>query len=291
LAGGQLVTAATATAWQTRSVADREEVAAFLRTDRLYAAYALGDLDAASRKRASWGIAYAGGRPRGLAMQHLGLPPQPLFLMGYPEACRAVLATEVRPRYAFVQARHDLASAFSDLYKVDLPASLLRMVVDRDTFRPLAGGAARLAPADIGDLNRLYQLGLGGGFPASILEDGVYYGVRVGGRLVAAAGTHVINEREGIAVVGNVLTHVDHRGQGHAKAVTAGVTAELLTRVADVALNVYAENEPAVAAYARLGYREYCRLGEWVAYRRTGGWDLIRPLREALRWSWPRADR
>jgi ribosomal protein S18 acetylase RimI-like enzyme len=284
------MTAATATAWQTRSVVDRDEVAAFLRTDKLYAAYALGDLDAASRRRAAWGMAYAGGAPRGLAMQHLGLPPQPLFLMGDPDACRAVLATEVRPRYAFVQARHDLASAFSDLYRVDLPAALIRMVVNRDTFRPLAGGAERLVAADIGDLNRLYQLGLGGGFPASILEEGVYYGVRVGGRLVAAAGTHVINEAEGIAVVGNVLTHADHRGQGHAKAVTAGVTAELLTRVPDVALNVYADNDPAVAAYARLGYREYCRLGEWVAYRRAGGWDLLRPLRQALRWSWPRTD-
>lgn len=285
-------TTAPSSGWKTRAVVDREEVAAFLRTDRLYAAYALGDLDAAVRKRAAWGMAYDdAGRPRGVAMQHVGLPPQPLFLMGEPDACRAVLATEVRPRYAFVQARHDLASAFNDLYRVDLPASLVRMVVDRDSFRPLAGGAERLGPADIGDLNRLYQLGLGGGFPASILEDGVYYGVRVGGRLVAAAGTHVINEAEGIAVVGNVLTHVDHRGQGHAKAVTSGVTAELLGRVTDVALNVYADNDPAIAAYARLGYREYCRLGEWVAYRRAGGWDLIRPLRAALRWSWPRADR
>jgi ribosomal protein S18 acetylase RimI-like enzyme len=285
------MTTATETAWQTREVIDREEVAAFLRTDRLYAAYALGDLDAASRRRAAWGMAWADGRPAGLAMQHLGLPPQPLFLMGDPDACRAILATEVRPRYAFVQARHDLAPAFNELYRVDLPAALSRMVVDRDAFVPYAGGAERLVPADIGDLNRLYQLGLGGGFPASILEDGVYYGVRVGGRLVAAAGTHVINEAEGIAVVGNVLTHADHRGQGHAKAVTSGVTAELLSRVTDVALNVYADNQPAIAAYARLGYREYCRLGEWVAYRRAGGWDLIRPLRAALRWSWPRVDR
>jgi ribosomal protein S18 acetylase RimI-like enzyme len=286
------MTTVPATAWQTRPVVDREEVAAFLRTDRLYAAYALGDLDAASRRRAVWGMAYdESDRPRGLAMQHMGLPPQPLFLMGDADACRSILTSVVRPRYAYVQAHHDLAPAFQELYRADLPASLLRMVVDRHSFLPMAGGAERLVPADIGDLNRLYQLGLGGGFPASILEEGVYYGVRVGGRLVAAAGTHVINEAEGIAVVGNVLTHVDHRGQGHAKAVTSGVTADLLTRVPDVALNVYAENRPAIAAYARLGYREYCRLGEWVAYRRAGGWDLIRPLRAALRWSWPRTDR
>lgn len=286
------MTTASAIGWRTREVTDRAEVAAFLRTDRLYAAYALGDLPAATRRRAAWGMADdEHGRPRGIAMQHLGLPPQPLFLMGDPGACRAILANEVRPRYAFVQARHDLAPAFDELYRVDLPAALLRMVVDRATFRPHAGGAERLGPADIGDLNRLYQLGLGGGFPASVLEYGVYYGMRVGGRLIAAAGTHVINEAEGIAVVGNVLTHIDHRGQGHARAVTSGVTAELLARVPDVALNVYADNDPAVAAYSRLGYREYCRLGEWVAYRRAGGWDLIRPLRAALRWSWPRADR
>lgn len=283
---------ATATGLHTRPVSDRVEVAGFLRTDRLYAAYALGDLDASVRRRAAWGMAYDDeGRPRGLAMQHMGLPPQPLFLMGDPAACREVLTAEVRPRYAFVQARHDLAAAFSDLYRVDLPASLLRMVVDRESFRPHAGGAVRLGPADVGDLNRLYRLGMGGGFPASILEDGIYYGVRVGGRLVAAAGTHVINAAEEIAVVGNVLTHIDHRAQGHAKAATSGVTAELLTRVPDVALNVYADNGPAVAAYARLGYREYCRLGEWIAYRRAGGWDFIRPLRAALRWNWPRADR
>lgn len=286
------MTTASAIGWRTREVTDRDEVAAFLRTDRLYAAYALGDLSAAVRRRAAWGMADdEHGRPQGLAMQHLGLPPQPLFLMGDAGACRAILANEVRPRYAFVQARHDLAPAFDDLYRVDLPAALLRMVADRATFEPYAGGAERLGPADIGDLNRLYQLGLGGGFPASVLEDGVYYGVRIAGRLIAAAGTHVINEAEGIAVVGNVLTHIDHRGQGHARAVTSGVTAELLTRLPDVALNVYADNDPAITAYSRLGYREYCRLGEWVAYRRAGGWDLIRPLRAALRWSWPRADR
>ncbi len=139
------MTTASATAWHARPVTDREEAAVFLRTDRLYAAYALGDLDAAARRRAVWGMAYdEAGRPRGLAMQHMGLPPQPLFLMGDPDACRAILSSVVRPRYAFVQARHDLASAFSELYRVDLPAGLLRMVVDRGDVPP--GGERRRAP-------------------------------------------------------------------------------------------------------------------------------------------------
>ena len=122
----------------------------------------------------------------------------------------------------------------------------------------------------------------------SVLEEGIYYGVRVRGRLVSAAGTHVVNPREGVGVVGNVMTHIDYRGHDFAKMVTSAVTAELLSRVRDVALNVHTDNAPAVAAYARLGYSEYCDLVERLGRRRSGGWGLMRPLREAIRLSWQR---
>jgi predicted GNAT family acetyltransferase len=108
---------------------------------------------------------------------------------------------------------------------------------------------------------------------------------------VSAAGTHVINRQEGIAVVGNVMTHADYRGHGLARMVTGAVTADLLEQVPDVALNVHADNAPAVAAYSRLGYREYCRLTERLGRRRSGGWGLMRPIREAMRITWPRDQR
>ena len=53
----------------------------------------------------------------------------------------------------------------------------------------------RLLPVEIGDLNRLYQLGFAAWLPSSAIAEGVYYGIRVGGRLVAAAGTHVVSPR------------------------------------------------------------------------------------------------
>jgi len=274
---------------RVRAVSDRGEIAAFLRQDRLYAAYALGDLDGPNRSRVAWAMAHdETGSPTALAMHHEGLVPQPLFLMGAPEGCRAILEGVLKPRDAYLQATEQHEHAISDLYELDAPLIMLRMVVDRRTFSAFAGPAERLTALDVDDLNRLYQLGYRAGFPGSVVEDGVYYGVRVRGRLVSAAGTHAINAREQIAVVGNVMTHVDFCGHDFAKMVTSAVTAELLDRVPDVALNVHADNEPAVAAYGRLGYRTHCQLVERLARRRAGGWDLMRPIREAIRFPWPR---
>jgi len=274
---------------RARAVSDRGEIAAFLRRDRLYAAYALGDLNGPNRARVAWALAHDdAGQPTALAMHHEGLVPQPLFLMGAPAGCRAILDGVLKPRDAYLQATELQEAALRDLYELDSPIVMLRMAVDRHTFTPFAGPADRLTALDVDDLNRLYQLGYRGGFPASVVEDGVYYGVRVRGRLVSAAGTHAINPREEIAVVGNVMTHVDYRGHDFAKMVTSAVTADLLARVTDVALNVHADNDPAVAAYARLGYRTHCQLIERLARRRAGGWGLMRPIREAIRFPWPR---
>ena len=283
---------ATSSRIRARAVSDRAEIAAFLRTDRLFAAYALGDLDGPNRRRVAWGMAYDEmGEATAVAMHHEGLVPQPLFLMGDPIGCRAILDSVIKPRDAYLMATEQLDAVVAPLYELESPVAMLRMVVDRLTFRPHAGPAQRLTALDIDDLNALYQLGFRAGFPASVVEDGVYHGVRVRGRLVSAAGTHAINEREGIAVVGNVLTHADYRGHDFAKMVTSAVTADLLARVTDVALNVHASNVSAVAAYARLGYRVHCRLTERLIRRRHGGWGLMRPIREAMRFGWPREPR
>jgi ribosomal protein S18 acetylase RimI-like enzyme len=277
---------------RARTVADRDEIVAYLRTDRRYAAYALGDVDSPARRRITWALAYdASGRPTALGMHHEGLMAQPLFLMGEPDGVREILASVIRPRDAYFQSSEGHEAAIRELYELETPLAMLRMVVDPIGFQPFAGPADRLGSADVEDLNRLYQLGVRTGFPASVVEDGIYYGVRVRGRLVAAAGTHVINVREGIGVVGNVMTHADFRGHDFAKMVTSAVTADLLNRCGEAALNVHADNNPAIAAYSRLGYTTHCRLVERLGRRRAGGWGLMRPLREAMRLTWPRDGR
>lgn len=270
-----------------RTTTDRAMLRAFLEHDRLFAAYAICDLDDREFARTRWGVAYEGEELTAVALEYAGLSPQPLFVLGSDAGVAAILRDVIKPRAAYVAALPATLPAVGGSYRVDPGPQMVRMWVDRTTFRPYPSEVRRLLPVEIGDLNRLYQLGFRAGFASAILDDAVYYGVRVRGRLVSAAGTHVINRREGVAVVGNVMTHADYRGHDFAKMVTGAVTAELLTEVPDVALNVHADNAPAIAAYTRLGYREHCRLSERLGRRRSGGWGLMRPIREAMRITWP----
>ena len=104
--------------------------------------------------------------------------------------------------------------------------------------------------------------------------------MRVNGRLVAAAGTHVVSPTARLAVVGNVLTHIDYRGRGFATAVTSAVTAELLRSCDQVVLNVRSDNPPAINAYRRLGLPEHGRFEERLVHRLGSPWPSIAaPLR------------
>ena len=263
-----------------RPVSDRTELRRFLDVDRLFAAYAICDLEEKEFAKTRWGGAYDGERLVALGLEYTGLTPQPLFVMGRPEGIEAILRDIVRPRSAYVAVLPEALPAVESVYRLDAGPQMVRMWVDRARFRPFPADVRRLLPSNIGELNRLYQLGFASWLPSSAISDGVYFGVHAGGRLVAAAGTHVISRQARIAVVGNVLTHLDHRGRGHATAVTGAVTAELLRTCDQVVLNVRSDNPPALQAYRRLGYVEHVRFEERLAHRLGSPWpDFTAPLR------------
>ncbi len=263
-----------------RTVTDRGQLRAFLETDRLLAAYAICDLEDREFGKTRWGGAFEGDRLVALALEYSGITPQPLFVMGRQDGIEAILRDVIRPRAAYVAALPDALPAVEASYRLDPGPQMVRMWVDRGRFRPYPADVRRLLPADIGELNRLYQLGFASWLPSSSIADGVYFGVRLGGRLVAAAGTHVISRDARLAVVGNVLTHVDYRGRGFATAVTGAVTAELLRTADQVVLNVRSDNPPALQAYRRLGYAEHVRFEERLAHRLGSPWpDFTAPLR------------
>jgi ribosomal protein S18 acetylase RimI-like enzyme len=263
-----------------RQSTDRDALRAFLRQDRLYAAYALCDLEEQEFARTRWGAAYDGNDIVAVGLEYTGPTPQPLFVMGSTDGIGAVLRDVIKPRAAYIAARVDMLPAIETQYRIDPGPEMVRMWVDRAHFRPYPATVQRLLPVDIGELNRLYQLGFASWLPSTAIADGVYYGMRVNGRLIAAAGTHVVSPTSRLAVVGNVLTHTDYRGRGFATAVTGAVTADLLRFCDQVVLNVRADNPPAINAYRHLGYREHARFEERLIHRLSPPWaDITAPLR------------
>jgi len=208
-----------------------------------------------------------------VALQYAGYAPQPVFVMGENAGIAAILGDIIKPRAAYVAVRTEQLPAVSTSYRVEPGPAMFRMWVDRERFRPFDARVTRLGPEDIADLNRLYQLGFAAWLPSTAISDGLYYGIRVGDRLVAAAGTHVISPSADLAVVGNVMTHVDHRGRGYATAVTSAVTAELLTFCGQVVLNVRTDNPPALAAYRHLGYQVHTTFEERLVHRSEATWS------------------
>jgi ribosomal protein S18 acetylase RimI-like enzyme len=263
-----------------RQTTDRALLHSFLGHDRLYAAYAICDLEEREFGRTRWGVAYDGDDLVAVGLEYLGPTPQPLFVMGSADGIAAVLRDVIKPRAAYIAATREMLPAVEQVYRVDPGPLMVRMWVDRARFRPYPATVERLLPVEIGELNRLYQLGFASWLPSSAISDGVYYGMRVNGRLIAAAGTHVISPAARLAVVGNVLTHTDFRGRGFATAVTGAVTAELLRTCDQVVLNVRADNPPAINAYRRLGYVEHTRFEERLIHRLGSPWaDITAPLR------------
>ena len=264
---------------------DRALIQSFLERDRLFAAYALADLEDRDTGRARWGIARAGDEVVALVLEYGGPAPQPLFIAGRDDGIEAILRDVIRPAIAYVAYLPASQPAVERRYRLEAGPQMVRMWLDRETFRPaFDAGVERLVPSDAGELNRLYRLGFGSWLPPQAIADGVYYGIRVNGRLVAAAGTHVIGRSARIAVVGNVLTQPEFRGRGYAQATTSAVTAELLEFCDHVVLNVRSDNPPALHAYRRLGYAEHVRFEERLGHRVGSLWaDISAALRRFAR--------
>jgi ribosomal protein S18 acetylase RimI-like enzyme len=253
--------------------ADPSAVLKILEMDRRWAVYALADLAPEQRALARWHIA-ADGRPA-LLLVYRGFEPPVLFAMG-SVADLAPLLPEIAdlPEF-YLSVRPEIVALLrAGGYEIRKEIKMWRMVVDATRFVTPAHTAVRLGPADYEDLASLHRDGDAAGevppfFNSGMLRHGVYYGIREGTAIVAAAGTHVLAEQESVAAIGNVYTRRDRRGRGFGEQVSGAVTAELLRRgVRTVALNVSENNAAAIRIYERLGFARCCEYREGIARRK-----------------------
>jgi RimJ/RimL family protein N-acetyltransferase len=260
-------------------LADPEAIRPLLIGQRAYSAYALAHLEPRLFSRSEWWHA-RGPQDRALVVHsRSGLGPA-LVALGDPQALDVLLRLHPGPRLTFATFQLDHLAVAQRHFILSRQGPSLRMSVSAPSFRPADGLARRLHRADARAVNALQRSEGFGFYSAAVLDEGVYYGVYVDQRLVAMAGTHAVAPSQGLALVGNVMTHPRYRGQGYGSIATSAVTAELLETCRDVLLTVDAKNEAAVRLYERLGYREECRLIESGARRK----DMIGLASLVRRW-------
>ncbi|HEU5327326.1 MAG TPA: GNAT family N-acetyltransferase [Thermomicrobiales bacterium] len=267
--------------WQVEADADDATAAAVFATDRLWNGYSLADL--APPLRAFTTVAVACQHDAHASAAACLFYRHPSFNSLIPHGAAAGIAAILAqantagalPQETFALAQAEQLAALARWYDfLDGRHEMLRMAVDAGTFRAPAERLARverLGAADLEALRDLYAAYPESAFTADQLQLGVFYGVHDGAALVAAGGTHVVAPRYAIAAVGNVFTRPAARGHGYARAITAAVTAELLTTTCrDIILNVAVENAAALHVYASLGFHPHCRYWEGRARLRRG---------------------
>ncbi len=280
-----LAAAAGTVHYLMRRLTDPDEIQGLLDPHRIYAAYALGQLEPALFPQTEWWLA-RGTTGEALLLHARGGLGSALWAMGDPGALDAALSLHPGPHQTFLTCEHHHLPIAERHFHLTQPQSMMRLQVTAETFRPLKSEARRVSGPDVRQVNRLYRSeGTPAFYTPAHIEQGVYFGIHLEKRLVSVAGTHAVSPTHGIAVVGNVYTHPSYRNRGLAAATTSAVTEALLCTCRQVVLSVEPANRPAQRVYEKLGYRQEGRLVEASATRRdpTGLASLLRRLVAGLR--------
>ena len=114
-----------------------------------------------------------------------------------------------------------------------------------------------LGPDDAADMLALAEVAKPGPFGPRTSLLGVYVGVRRAGQLIAMGGERF--RLPGLAELSGICVHPSARGTGLGAAVTTNLMRMVLERGETPFLHVFPDN-PAIALYARLGFRERAQL-------------------------------
>lgn len=253
---------------------DHQALRAFLLESRMEAAYLLGDLDDPFIEHTRWyGVDDPEDGLTGVLLWYSGLSMPTILPMGSVEDVQALVA-RVRmslPRRIFASYLLDHRETFAQFYRPISVKPMLRMALRREDWRPQphdeAGGltVSRMSHRDTAAIMSLYRFYPDNFFEPAQLDTGMYYGIRDGDELVSVAGIHVLSDAQDVAVLGNVVTHVDRRGEGLATRTVSRVLDAIFERVGHVALNVQRDNPSAIACYRKFGFTVLCDLEEgWM---------------------------
>lgn len=123
---------------------------------------------------------------------------------------------------------------------------------DSSTLDP--GGSVPLTNTDLPEMEALSEREGMIAFDQDPLARGPWYGVRRKGVLVAQGGTHLILDRA--AEIGNIVTARSHRRRGYGSQIVSALTRDLLAQGRAVFLQVFKDNDAAIACYEKIGFEK-----------------------------------
>lgn len=245
------------------SIHDVTVLRAFLGRAPLRHIYEIGDLDAFFWPHTVWYGWEVDGALRHVALLYLPGGTPVLLAHAHDDdaaqhAAFVAALCDILPRRFYAHVDAATMAALTTQYDGEPHGRYYKMGLT-DRARALAvpsGDAVVLPTADTQALERLYATAYPGNwFDPRMVETGCYVGIWQAGELVAAAGVHVVSQREGVAALGNVTVAPALRGHGLAKQVCARLIRHLDgLGIAHIGLNVAAENASALGLYTGLGF-------------------------------------
>jgi ribosomal protein S18 acetylase RimI-like enzyme len=261
--------------WHITPDATNDEAYPIFKQDPILNCFALADLLPPFRQYTRIAIA---SHPQTAREASLLIVEHPqikiLSTAGNGEGMAALLANVDLPASTVIQVPSQHWWLLHPYYTLPPKMRLLRrMALSAQTFQRPAQGtlpvAERMTKEDLPELRALYTLFPTGHFRPELIDEGLFYGVRLAQRLVAAGGTHVLALPYSLAVLGNIFTHPEHRERGCAQAVVDALVTDLLAQgCRDIILNVDVDNPPAIHVYTKLGFQPHCDICVGPAQRR-----------------------
>ena len=130
----------------------------------------------------------------------------------------------------------------------------VQLVASRGTpFESAGGDILTLADRDAPEMLALARLTEPGPFLERTHVMGTFFGIRIGGRLVAMAGERM--RFPGFTEISGVCTHPEFRGRGFARRLSAAVAARIEARGEQAFLHAWKTNRAAISLYEELGFK------------------------------------
>jgi GNAT superfamily N-acetyltransferase len=249
--------------WRINQDATNEEAYAILSQDPVWNCFALADLEPPLRDYSQFAMASrdeSNDRAICLILRH-PIIGQVLSPFGSREAVAAILQQLTLPERPLIQAQEIHIPLLQHYYQPETTwKRMLRMAITSTSWQSLKSlphhPVKQLTVSDVPALKNLYTQNPESGFSADLFTQGLYFGIYQGEGIIAAGGTHALVPAHRLAVLGNILTAQEARGQGYATAITAALVTKLFEQQFSlVVLNVFEDNDTAIRIYQRLGFQ------------------------------------